>query len=68
MTLSEIQTAIKAGQVVYWSSLLYQVTRDTKGQYFIVCLQNNHAIGLTWADGKTLNGREPDFFIHNPKH
>ena len=65
MTLREIKAAVDKGQPVYWSSLLYQVTKDPKDQYHIICKQNNFAIGLTWTDGTTLNGKESDFFTLN---
>jgi hypothetical protein len=64
MNLNEIKQAIKEGKKVYWSSKAYEVRRykDTD-EYNIICTLNNHCIGLTWRDGKTLNGKEKDFFI-----
>jgi hypothetical protein len=62
MTLQEIKSAVDAGKIVHWSSLLYQVVKDNRGEYLIKCGQNY--IGLTWADGVTLNGKEKDFFIN----
>lgn len=61
MTLLEIKQAVDAGTSVYWSNEAYQVIKDAKGQYLIkhtggIC------IGLTWADGVTLNADEKDFF------
>ena len=64
MTLAEIKTAIANGQSVHWASLLYEVVKDKYDQYFIICKTNNHAIGLTWADGITLNGKEGEFFTN----
>lgn len=63
MTLQEIKQAIEDGKRVFWSNRAYEVIKDSKGQYLIVCSINNHAIGLTWLDGVTLNGREDEFFI-----
>ena len=63
MTLQEIKQAIEDGLEVYWMSRAYQVILDSRGQYLIKCLHNNHCIGLTWMDGVTMNGNENDFFI-----
>ncbi len=62
MTLEEIKSAIDAGKTVCWSHTGYEV-RLKNGNYNIVCLSNNHCIGLTWEDGVTMNGKEKDFFI-----
>jgi hypothetical protein len=62
MKLQEIKQAISEGKPVYWSTLLYEVIKDSKDQYFIKCNANNHYIGLTWRDGVTLNGKENEFF------
>lgn len=61
MTLTEIKQAIAEGKKVYWSNLSYEVVKG-KEDYLIKCL-NGSAIGLTWADGTTLNGKEEDFFM-----
>jgi hypothetical protein len=61
MNLEQIKKAIAEGKKVYWSSGLYEVIKDGN-QYLIKCSSNGHCIGLTWADGKTLNGKESDFF------
>jgi hypothetical protein len=53
--------AVDAGKKVYWSNKGYQVVK-AKGDYMIKAA-NGHMIGLTWEDGKTLNGKEADFFI-----
>ena len=63
MTLNEIKQAVANGIEVYWSNLNYEVRKDTKGQYLIVCKSNGTAIGLTWADRITMNGKEKDFFF-----
>jgi len=67
MNLAEIKKAVDSGQTVYWSSNLYTVIKDSLGQYLIKCSSNNHSIGLTWRNGKTLNGVEYEFFISNQK-
>jgi hypothetical protein len=62
MTLDEIKAAIDSGKRVHWASTNYSVIRDNLGQYLIICSSNNYCIGLTWRDGKTLNGKESEFF------
>lgn len=66
MTLQEIKTAVDAGKIVHWSNGAYKVIKCKNGQYLIDCKQGN-AIGLTWQDGTTLNGKEEDFFITESK-
>ena len=61
MNLQEIKTAIAKGKTVHWSNASYQVIEDGKGDYLIQC-DNGSAIGLTWLDGVTLNGKEEDFY------
>jgi hypothetical protein len=63
MTLSQIKHAIAQGKRVYWDSTRYEVILDSKGQYLIKSNWNAYCIGLTWADGVTLNGKEEDFFV-----
>lgn len=63
MTLQEIKTAVEQGKTVYWSATNYLVIKDSLGQFFIKCLNNNNCIGLTWADGTTMNGDPKDFLI-----
>ena len=63
MTLTEIKQAVEQGKKVHWSSEIYQVVKDGFGQWFIHCQLNDHYIGLTWKNGKTMNGNEEDFFI-----
>jgi hypothetical protein len=68
MKLQEIKDAVDAGKVVYWKSGAYQVVRSGSGYYISTKGQSPHMIGLTWTDGKTLNGKEEDFFIYeSPK-
>ncbi len=61
MTLDEIKAATLAGKLVHWSNDGYRVTHN-KDQWLIVCDWNGHAIGLTWTDGTTLNGRPEEFY------
>ena len=61
MTLDEIKQALTDGKTVCYSNELYKVIVDNKGQYFIAC--NGNMIGLTWADGVTLNGTPDLFYI-----
>lgn len=63
MTLQQIREAVDQGKKVYCGNNLYRVVSDNLGQYFIVCLDNNYAIGLTWRDNTTLNGKESEFYI-----
>ena len=65
MNLEEIKKAIEQGYSVKWSNDSYKVIKDNIGQYLIIYEPNGHAIGLFWADGKTLNGAEKDFYIKN---
>lgn len=64
MTTHEIKTAVDQGRTVHWSQPNYIVAKDTYGEYYIKCTTNNSCIGLTWADGVTLNGNEEDFYIN----
>jgi hypothetical protein len=63
MTLEQIKEAVNKGSKVCWMAPVYEVKKDQKEQWLITCKLNNHSIGLTWADDKTLNGKEEDFFI-----
>jgi hypothetical protein len=63
VTLSEIKLAVDNGNTVYWKQSNYFVFKNSRGKYFIVCENNGHMIGLTWADDVTLNGKESDFYI-----
>ena len=62
MTLQEIKKAVDQGLTVHWASELFQVINDRTG-YLIQCKSNGHIIGLTWADGITMNGEEHQFFV-----
>lgn len=46
MTLKEIKQAVEEGKTVCWATPAYRVIRDSIGQYLIVCLLNEHCIGL----------------------
>lgn len=63
MTLDEIKQAVEDGKTVHWASRAYKVVKDDVGQWLIVCTLNNHAIGLTWRDGVTMNGKPEEFFL-----
>lgn len=64
MNLSQIKSAVKAGQVVHWATDSYVVKyNEPTGQFCIVCTANGHTIGLTWRDGVTLNGHPSEFYV-----
>ena len=67
MTLDEIVEAVDAGRTVCWSHDGYEVRRtsDKPGGLGmdVICLHNNHMIGLTWLDGVTVNGQPEDFYV-----
>ena len=67
MDLNEIKQAVDQGLTVNWCNPAYQVVKDKNNEYLIKCTLNNNFIGLTWADGKTLNGSEDEFFINQNK-
>jgi len=62
MNAVEIIEAIDKGKHVYYLTYAYEVIEDSKGEYVIES-GNGHRIGLTWADGVTLNGNEGDFCV-----
>ena len=64
MKLAEILRAVDEGLMVFWQNQSYEVVPSSKvGSYLIRCQATDHCIGLTQADGATLNGKEEDFFI-----
>ena len=69
MTLDEIKAAVDRGETVCWSHDGYEVHKwaptgqNPAGSYEIVCLHNDHAIGLTRLDGVTMNGDPEDFYV-----
>ncbi len=71
MNADEIRAAVDRGETVHWSHHGYVVEKWNIGTHFesysIVCLHNQHAIGLTWQDGQTLNGANDDFYIAGHK-
>jgi len=62
MKLNEIKEAVDKGLTVLWKQNNYRVVKWTNG-YYVVCTDNNNAIGLTHRDGITMNGNEEDFRI-----
>ena len=62
MTLDQIKSAVEAGEKVYWSNPSYEVIKDKKGQW-MVCHTNGYCVGLTHADGVTMDYKGEDFFI-----
>lgn len=60
-TADEIRAAVDAGKTVYVGNKAYVVIKDNIPQYLIYCAMTNYYVGLTWRDGKTLNGR--NFFM-----
>lgn len=62
MNLNEIKQAIEEGKTVYCQTETNVVIKQNNGDYLIKCTLNGHCIGLTWADGLTLNANESDFF------
>jgi len=63
MKLGEIKEAISNGESVIWQSPSYEVIKDKNDEYLIKSTVTNHCIGLTWADGVTLNAKEEDFIL-----
>lgn len=61
--LEQIKSAVDNGQTVYADSALYTVVKDALGRYLIKC--GPHCIGLTHADGITLNANEFTTIVHN---
>jgi hypothetical protein len=61
MNLDQIKTAVLSGLTVHWANPRYRVIRDRLGQWLITCTGGS-TIGLTWADGVTLNGKPEEFF------
>jgi len=62
-SVQEIKDAVDAGKTVCQHNSCYKVIKDKLGRYLIKCLMNNFIIGLTHADGETLNGNLRDFYI-----
>ena len=65
MTLQEIKQAVKEGKTVHWVNSRYTVKGKDLDNLMIAC-DNGSAIGLTWLDGVTLNGKESEFYVSQP--
>lgn len=63
MTLEEIKQAALAGKTVHWMNDSYTVFASNKHNFYIVHYHNTNCIGLTWADGVTMNGKPEEFYI-----
>ena len=63
MNLQEIKVAVESGKTVHCYNTSYEVIKDNKGQWLIVCTFNQWCSGLTETDGVTLNGKPEEFFI-----
>lgn len=65
MTLEEIIAAMKEGKTVHWANKGYTIVGDPSvvTKLLIKCEMNGSCTGLTWLDGKTMNGKEEDFFV-----
>lgn len=63
MKLLEIQNATLGGMTVHWTNEGYEVIHDRIGQWLVRYNPNAHCIGLTWADGRTMNGKPSEFFV-----
>lgn len=61
MTVQEIKTAVDKGLIVHYRSHAYRVEKYPAG--YMIEHTSGYTIGLTWADGVTLNGAESNFFI-----
>ena len=67
MTIVEIKAAVDAGLTVHWANTGYQVLKDSLGQYLITFLPNGSSIGLTDWSGRSLDGKEEQFFVAIPE-
>ena len=64
MKIAEIKRAVDEGLKVHWQNREYVVISSSlHSRYLIRSIATGHCIGLTWADGVTLNGKEEDFFV-----
>lgn len=66
-TIAEIKQAVDNGDKVYCGNDLYQVIKDSIGQYLILCASTNYCIGLHGMKGtkheNALNGE--NFYTRN---
>ena len=65
MTLERIKQEVRKGNYVYYKTPNYRVIEDShiKDRFLIHSQFNDHYIGLTWQDNRTLNGDESDFYL-----
>ena len=57
MKIAEIKRAVDEGLKVHWQNREYGVISSSlHSRYLIRSIATGHCIGLTWADGVTLNG------------
>lgn len=61
-SVGDIKKAVDDGHDVFHQNSAYRVIKDNIGQYLITH-SNGFAIGLTWRDGITLNGKLDEFII-----
>jgi len=62
---SQIMAAVSSGVRVFQHNSGYEVIKGKDNQYLIIWMKGTpqeHAIGLTWTDGVTLNGRAYQFY------
>ena len=65
MTLTEIKNAVQRGETVCWSNTGYEVLYIFKNDSYVIKHHSGNMIGLTWQNGKTMNGEESDFYIRH---
>ena len=63
MKLEEIKKAVDEGKTVHWSNNSYKVVKNNRNGEYFIAHTSGHLIGLTWADGVTLNAKEEQFYI-----
>lgn len=63
MTLEEIKQAVLDGKTVHWTSDEYIVASDNRVHFVVQRIKDKCCVALTWGDGKTLNGKEEDFYV-----
>lgn len=61
MNLEQIRQAVKLGLTVHWKNAGYTVHDNHVVWMFGTPKANS--IGLTWTDGKTMNGQPEDFYV-----
>lgn len=66
MTLQEIKDAVNSGKTVFVGSRGYVVVKDELDQWLVKCAYNDYCIGLTHADGVTMNEKPEKFFLEEP--